>query len=52
MRYIVATGMGAPCTVSGCKTEVVDLSDPSKSCLLDDIPYRYDSAGGMLGTII
>ena len=44
MRYIVATGF--PST----KTEVVDLSDPSKSCLLEDIPYRYNSEGGMLGT--
>ena len=43
MRYIVATG--------STKTEVVDLSDPSKSCLLEDIPYRFASAGGLLGTI-
>ena len=47
MRYIVATG--AP-SGSGVKTEVVDLSDPSKSCILEDIPYRYYSAGGLLGT--
>ena len=47
MRYIVATGEPSG---SGVKTEVVDLSDPSKSCLLEDIPYRSDSAGGMLGT--
>ena len=47
MRYIVATGDPSG---SGVKTEVVDLSDPSKSCLLEDIPYRYASAGGMLGT--
>ena len=43
MRYIVATG--------STKTEVVDLSDPSKSCILEDISYRYESTGGMLGTI-
>lgn len=47
MRYIVATGDPSD---SGVKTEVVDLSDPSKSCLLEDISYRYWSAGGMLGT--
>ena len=47
MRYIVATG--AP-SGSGVKTEVVDLSDPSKSCLLEDITHRSWSAGGMLGT--
>ena len=47
MRYIVATG---ELSSSGVKTEVVDLSDPSKSCLLDDIPYRFYSAEGMLGT--
>ena len=44
MRYIVATGL------QQIKTEVVDLSDPSKSCLLEDIPYQAYSAGGMLGT--
>jgi len=48
MRYIVATGN--PSEI-GVKTEVVDLSDPSKSCLLEDISYRMWSAGGMLGTI-
>ena len=47
MRYIVATGEPSD---SGVKTEVVDLSDPSKSCLLEDIPYRQESAGGLLGT--
>merc|ERR1712062_676243 len=35
---------------SGIKTEVVDLSDPSKSCLLEDISFRYYSTGGLLGT--
>ena len=47
MRYIVATGEPSE---SGVKTEVVDLSDPSKSCLLEDIPYRESSTGGLLGT--
>ena len=37
-----------PPSGSGVKTEVVDLSDPSKSCLLEDIPFRDDSVGGML----
>ena len=36
MRYIVATGYPSN---RGVKTEVVDLSDPSKSCILEDIPY-------------
>ena len=48
MRYIVATGEPSD---SGVKTEVVDLSDPSKSCLLEDIPNLFSSAGGILGTI-
>ena len=37
-----------PPSGSGVKTEVVDLSDPFKSCLVEDIPFRDDSAGGML----
>ena len=45
MRYIVPTGFPSQ---SGVKTEVVDLSDPFKSCLVEDIPFRDDSAGGML----
>ena len=45
LRYIVATGSPSG---SGVKTEVVDLSDTSKSCLVEDIPFRDDSAGGML----
>ena len=28
----------------------MDLSDPTMSCLLEDIPYRSSSAGGLLGT--
>ena len=48
LRYLVATGDPSDNAV---KTEIVDLSDPSKSCLLDDIPYRIiDSVGGLLGT--
>ena len=50
IRYLVATGKG-----SGEKAEILDLSDPTmsstKSCLSEDISYRYGSAGGMLGTI-
>ena len=35
MRYMVATGGG------GDKTEIVDVSNPSNSCVLDDeITYR------------
>ena len=47
VRYLVATGQPSG---SGAKTEIVDLSDPSKSCLLEDISYRRYSAGGLLGT--
>ena len=47
MRYLVATGKPSS---SGVKTEIVDLSDPTMSCLLEDIPYRSDSTGGLLGT--
>ena len=48
LRYLVAAGNPME---NGKKTEIVDLSDPSKSCLLDDIPYRIiDSVGGLLGT--
>ena len=36
---------------SSVKTEIVDVLDPSKSCLLEDIvSYRFKSAGGLLGT--
>ena len=45
MRYLVATGQWHI-----TKTEIVDLSDPSKSCLLEDIPHQYTSTGGLLGT--
>ena len=45
MRYMVASGVG------GDKTEIVDVSNPLKSCVLDDeITYRYGSTGGILGT--
>lgn len=47
LRYLVGTGLPS---FSGVKTEIVDLSDPTKSCLLEDISYRYASAGGLLGT--
>ena len=48
LRYMVATGSPSS---SRQKTEIVDLTDPSKSCVLDDIPSRYGSTGGVLGTI-
>ena len=42
MRYMVITGNPIH---SGKKTEILDLADPNKSCLLDDIEsnilYRY-----------
>ena len=45
-RYLVATGEAS---ISGRKVEIVDLSDPTKNCYkLDDISYRYASAGGLL----
>ena len=47
MRYLVATGYPSS---SGVKTEIVDLTDPTMSCILEDIPFRYGSAGGLLGT--
>ena len=47
LRYLVATGWP---TDNGVKTEILDLSDPTKSCLLDDISVRGASAGGLLGT--
>ena len=46
LRYLVAAGSPAP---YGTKTEIVDLSDPKMSCLLDDMQYRHDGAGGLLG---
>ena len=45
MRYLVAYGI-----FGKNKTEIVDISDTTKSCILDDIPFRYQSAGGLLGT--
>ena len=42
LRYLVATGESYK---NGRKTEIVDVSNPNKSCLLDDmqshILYRY-----------
>ena len=46
MRYLVATGRPSD---HGVMTEIVDLTDPSMSCLTEDIPYRFSSAGGLLG---
>ena len=47
VKYLVATGYPSS---SGVKIEIVDLSDPTKSCILEDISWRYHSAGGLLGT--
>ena len=44
LRYMVATGYDEQ------KTEIVDLTDSSMSCVLDDIPSRDGSIGGVLGT--
>ena len=42
IKYMVA---GGPKT-----TEIVDVSNPMKSCVLNDrLPYRKISTGGMLG---
>ena len=47
-RYFVAAGYPS---ASGVKSEIVDLLDPSKSCLLEDItPHRWIARGGLLGT--
>ena len=35
---------------NGIKVETVDLLDPTKSCVLGDIPLRRDGAGGIIGT--
>ena len=51
VRYLVATGKPTPpYSDNGVKTEVVDLSDPSQSCLLDAIAGQHSSAGGLIGT--
>ena len=50
MRYLVAYG--------GAKTEILDISDPTESCILeaDDITNQFGSTGqyggtgGLLGT--
>ena len=44
---MVATGYPSD---RGVKTEIVDILDQSKSCLLEDISHRYGSTGGLLGT--
>ena len=51
-RYLVATGCfdDSLCnTGNPGKTEIVDIFDPSKSCILEDIPDRFESIGGLLG---
>ena len=48
---MVATGYSSSASGYVQKTEIVDLTDPSKSCVLDDIPSRDGSTGGVLGTI-
>ena len=35
---------------NGVKTEILDISNPSMSCLLDDTKFRYGSQGGLLGS--
>ena len=56
MRYMVATGYSYttkyPPGRTGIDTvEIVDVSNPTKSCELDDdIIARHSSTGGMLGT--
>ena len=52
MRYMLATGY-FPVNQSLIypKTQIVDVSNPTKSCELnDDITDRSSSTGGMLGT--
>ena len=44
---MVATGQ---LSSNGQKTEIVDLTDPSKSCLLEDTSFRWGSTGGLIGT--
>ena len=50
LRYLIATGYNYGSSV---KTEILDLLDPSLSCLIEeeDISYRFKSTGGLLGTI-
>ena len=50
-KYMVTTGIG------GEKTEIIDVSNPMKSCVLNDDNIlsiggkpRYYSSGGTLGT--
>ena len=50
-RYLIASS-GSPHSDRNKEVEIVDLSDPSKNCiLLDDIQPReaYGYAGGLLG---
>ena len=46
MKYFVATG-GPHWIV---ETEIVDVSDPARSCSLEDISHRLGSVGGLLET--
>ena len=52
MKYMVATGQTTT-KRTVISTEIIDVSNPTKSCVLDDKiidQYQYGSTGGMLGT--
>jgi len=46
---LIATGKPTISPGYEQEIEIVDTSDPSLSCSLDDINYRYGSSGGLLG---
>ena len=55
LKYMVATGICNKNTE--CETEIIDVSNPKKSCVLNDDNVlriggkpRYYSSGGTLGT--
>ena len=55
LKYMVATGICN--TKTECVTEIIDVSNPMKSCVLNDNNIlskggkpRYYSSGGTLGT--
>ena len=51
MRYMVATGDSRNGSYINPKTQIVDVSNPTKSCELNDgLAYESQSTGGMLGT--
>ena len=53
LRYLVATGFFGWLQSSGVTPEIVDLSDPTKSCVLEDIPFYknpWNPAGGLMVT--